>query len=345
MKLLLLCPIVTVCHLEHTCAFNGIDSEMFWDKLLRSQRNTTSTCTSKHKIDTLKAPPPHLDSVLSSRERYFTYLTAMIFSGDRFSGHYVDGGPHYYYFTYLTAMIFSGDRFSGHYVDGRPHYYYRSGGLQRSCPEDIVNHLVAYRKPNIRVQRHLHLGELEQPSKSHSSETESDSSEEDCGQVFRNSIPVCDVFGQEYGEFYEHATKGQHVHLRYIRYISKENHYRLSDEDAVALMMNECNFYPKELFLHEYEDMHWKWSEESLTQLLTQFFSRLESLSLHFRQKKIGDDTYSKTASSGSKKGLELVIKCCFSSPELSSLVIVDPVMDDRMAFFPKKNMPIPKYA
>ena len=262
MKLLLLCPIITICHLEHTCAFNGIDSEIFWDKLLRRQRNTTSTCTSKHKIDTLKAPPPHLDSVLSSRERYFTYLTAMIFSGDRFSGHYV----------YL--------------FDGGPHYYYRSGGLQRSCPEDIVNHLVAYRKPNVHVQRHLHSGELEQPSKSYSSEIESDSSEEDCGQVFRNSIPIRDVFGQEYGEFYEHATKGQHVDLRYSHYISKENHYRLSDEDAVALMMNECNFYPKELFLHEYEDMHWKWSEESLTQLLTQFFSRLESLSIHFRQKK-----------------------------------------------------------
>ena len=313
MKLLLLCPIITVCHLEHTCAFNGIDSEMFWDKLLRSQRNTTITC--RHEIDTLKAPPPHLDSVLSSRERYFTYLTAIIFSGDRFSGH----------FTFL--------------YEGEPRYY-MSGGLQRSCPEDIVNHLVAYRKPNIHVQRHLDLEELEQPSESHSSETESESSEEDISLKFRDSIPIRDVFGQEYGEFYEHATKGQHVHLRYSHYISKENHYRLSDEDAVALMMNECNFYPKKLFLHEYEDMHWKWSEESLTQLLTQFFSRLESLSLRFRQKKTRDDAYSKTASSDPKKGLELVIKCCFCSPEFSSLVVTDPVMDDRTAFFPKKPCP-----
>ena len=275
----------------------------------------TSTCTFRHEIDTLKAPPPHLDSVLSSRERYFTYLTAMIFSGDRFSGHYAylyDGGPH----------------------------YYMSGGLQRSCPEDIVNHLVAYRKPNVHVQCHLDSEELEQPSETHSSETESESSEEDCRLVFRNSIPIRDVFGQEYGEFYEHATKGQHVHLRYSHYISKENHYRLSDEDAIALMMNECNFYPKKLFLHEYEDMHWKWSEESLTQLLTQFFSRLESLSLHFRQKQLCDDRYSKTATSDSKKGLKLVIKCCFSSPELGSLVIADPVMDDRTAFFPTKPCP-----
>jgi hypothetical protein len=237
-------------------------------------------------------------------------------------------------------MIFSGDRFSGRYarISGSGPHYNKSGSSQHiSCPEDIVNYLVAYRKPKVR----LDLQEVEQLSESDTSETESDSSEEDGGLMFFNPIPIRDVFGQEYGEFYQHATKGQHVHLRYSHYVSKENHYRLSDEDAVALMMNECNYYPKKLFMHEYEDMHWKWSEERLIQLLTQFFSRLESLSLCFRRENVNDGIYnSKTATSDSKKGLELVIKCCFSSPEFSSLVIADPIMDDRTTFFPTKSCP-----
>ena len=63
------------------------------------------------------------------------------------------------YFTFLTAMIFSGDRFSGIYgwfINNDDFYerdYYEEGQTpppeQQSCPDDIVNYLIAYRKPGV----------------------------------------------------------------------------------------------------------------------------------------------------------------------------------------------------
>ena len=129
-----------------------------------------------------------------------------------------------------------------------------------------MNCLVAYHKPNVVVEDH------------DDSESDGDSDDSD----FYYPLPSRDVFGEHHDKLYELATTCQHVHPRYSRYISKENHYRLSDDDAVSLIMNECHYYPKKLFLHEYERMHWKWSHDDLMHLLTQFFGKLESVSLHF---------------------------------------------------------------
>ena len=144
---------------------------------------------------------------------------------------------------------------------------------------------------------------------------------------FYYPLPSRDVFGKQHDKLYEYATQGQYVHSRYSHYTSKENHYRLSDDDAVSLIMNECHYYPKKLFLHEYEHMHWRWSRGDLTRLLTQFFCKLESLSLQFRQAKDIDGYVDR--GDCSKEALELVLSCCFSSPVLSSLDILDPVLDD----------------
>ena len=294
-ELLLYCPVVSICHIEHTCAFNGIDSDMFWNELLWNQKKFNVNA-----VELLLCSYDCEHYCLSNCEKYFTFLTAMIFSGDRFSGYYVN-----------RADI------GQCYCTPRPE--------ECSCPDDIVNYLVAYRKPNVIIE--------EVDSEERFSETDS-SEEEDSFKSF-SPVPIRDMLGQEYGNLYEEATKGQHVYSHYSHYILKENHYRLSDEDAVSLMMNECNYYPRKLFVHEYEHMHWKWSDDNLIQLLTQFFCKLESLSLRFRQgKEVDDCIYDDTTISESKKGLKLVLKCCFSSPVLSSLVIADPVTDDRMAFF-----------
>jgi hypothetical protein len=221
-------------------------------------------------------------------------------------------------------MIFSGDRFSGIYgwfVDNR--HFYEGGSPppeQQDCPDDIVNYLVAYRKPKA-----VNILE-EEISAEHIIDPDSD--EEYCDDnSFYYPLPSRDSFGRQHDRLYEEATKGQYVHSRYSHYISKENHYRLSDDDAVSLMMNECHYYPKKLFLHEYEHMHWRWSHSDLTHLLTQFFCKLESLSLQFRQAKDIDDYVS--SGDCSKEALELVLSCCFSSPVLSLLDVLDPVLDD----------------
>ena len=290
-ELLLLCPVVSICHLERTCVFNDIDSDTFWDDLRKSQSSRLGGFRGYdfHALLTVSEYSSNHEEFSSSREKYFTFLTTMIFSGDRFSGVY------------------------GWFVDDRDLY---EGGSpppeQRSCPDDVMNDLVTYRKPKAITVRES-KGCVTRYAKNNND--------------FYYPLPSRDVFGKQHGELYEYATKGQYVHSRYSHYISKENHYRLSDDDAVSLIMNECHYYPKKLFLHEYEHMHWRWSHGDLTRLLTQFFCKLESLSLQFRQAK-DIDCYVKRGGC-SNEALELVLSCCFSSPVLSSLDILDPVLDD----------------
>ena len=114
----------------------------------------------------------------------------------------------------------------------------------------------------------------------------------------------------------------------------------LANENAILLMMNECNYYPKKVFIHgyDYNTLHWEWNDDSVTQLLTQFFSRLESISVDFSsvEKEIRNYSHdSKYSNIGDfKKGFELVLNCCFSSPVLHSLVITTPIRDNRAEFF-----------
>ena len=287
-ELLLLCPAVSICHL----AFDGIDSNMFWDDLLKNHEFSLGQYH-KYKINAHEA----LNITHSSnREKYFTFLTAMIFSGDRFSGHYRFTGTGLYMLENKVTPP----------------------AEERSCPGDIVNYLIAYRKPDCEVEEIVEEVDTEEPF------SQRDGYKNNNG--FYYPAPARDVFGRKIGKLYEDATKGQHVHSRYSHYILKENHYRLSDEDAVSLMMNECHYYPKKLFIHEYECMHWMWSNDNLIRLLTQFFSKLESLSLHFWQ---GSNDHYIHAGRKFKEALELVLNCCFSSPVLSSLVIVDPSRND----------------
>ena len=83
-ELLLLCPVISICHLEQTCAFDGINSDIFWDELLKKHNGRLG---SFHNYD-INTHEALRVSHSSSREKYFAFLTAMIFSGDRFSGYY-----------------------------------------------------------------------------------------------------------------------------------------------------------------------------------------------------------------------------------------------------------------
>ena len=305
-ELLLLCPVVSVCHLEQTCVFDGIDSDKFWDELLKRHDGRLG---SFRNYD-INAHEVLRVSHSSNREKYFAFLTAMIFSGDRFSGHYA-------YFTNETGY---GKDF---YEEGLT-----PSMKERSCPDDIVNYLVAYQKPNV-VEEIVKKVDTKEPVSQRNIFKEEEESDEEEERIYAENddefcypLPARDMFGRKCGELYKEATKGQHVHSRYSHYILKENHYRLSDEDAVSLMMNECHYYPKKLFIHEYDRMHWTWSSNNLIRLLTQFFSKLESLSLEVRTGK-DIDHYIETGSDF-KEALELVYTCCFSSPVLASLVVVD---------------------
>ena len=310
-QLLLLCPVVSICQLEQTCAFDGIDSDSFWDDILVFHKKGIG-CYRSYDINATDAlNAPHT----SNREKYFSFLTTMIFSGDRFSGIY------------------------GQFVNytGTARDYYEGATPppeEQSCPDDIINYLVAYQKPSV-VQVIEEVVNIEEPvsevTTSDNDESPDDEDRSGCSEDsdvnFFYPLPSRDVFGTQQHKLYEEATKGQYVHSHYAHYILKENHYRLSDEDAIALMMNECHYYPRKLFLHEYERMHFRWSHSDLTALLTQFFAKLESFSLRFREAKDLDEYL--PIGNQSKEILTVVMNCCFSSPVLTSLIIFDPVLDN----------------
>ena len=91
-KLLLCCPVVSICHLEQTCAFNGIDSDMFWDDILKNQiemhgNHRSWDINAEEELLYASHSQGYKISFSSNREKYFIFLTTMIFCGDRFSGH------------------------------------------------------------------------------------------------------------------------------------------------------------------------------------------------------------------------------------------------------------------
>ena len=298
-QLLLLCPVISICRWEQSCAFDGINSETFWNELLERHMGNLGSyrdydINSRHALDA---------SYSSNREKYLTFLTAMIFSGDRFSGHYA-----------LFAKVESDlEEYEDYYEWGA-----NPDPEKRSCPKDVVNYLVAYKKPKV---VNVDKEEIETVPDAVDWEKKSDN-------VEYYPVPIRDVilFSTQYTELYTEATKDQHVHSRYLHFTSKENRRCLCDEDAVSLLMNECQFYPKRLFIHEYEWMRWKWSGDDLRRLLTQFFCKLESLSLAFRRKK-GIDGYGRDSAF---EEILLVLDCCLSSPLLSSVSIGGPVSDNR---------------
>ena len=130
-ELLLHCPVVSICHLEQICAFNGIDSDMKFSRIRLRCMEIIVVVTSM----LMKSYYMHrnIKFFSSSHEKYFTFLTAMIFCGDHFSGHY--------------AMFINKYRINGEWEDCF------DGSTpppeECSCPDDIVNHLVVYRKPVI----------------------------------------------------------------------------------------------------------------------------------------------------------------------------------------------------
>ena len=195
-----------------------------------------------------------------------------------------------------------------------------------------MNYLVAYCKPNavsvIKIDTEASVVAVEnvdtvKPEHNESSEegsSEEESSEE--SSPFYCPLPARDVLGLQPGELYKGATKRQYVHSSFSHYMLRENHYRLSDEDAIALMMNECHYLPKSLLLHEYEVMQWTWSHDALLPLLTRFFSKLESLSVKFRTGKDLDYDYTMVGIKHGYEDMEVVLAACFSSPLLTSVYI-----------------------
>ena len=84
---------------------------------------------------------------------------------------------------------------------------------------------------------------------------------------------------------------------------------RISDEDAILLMMTKCNYYPKVVAICASKSMVWSWKQKDLEQLLMKFFCDVTSIDLNVIDEP--DDEPS-----------NIVVTTCFSSKNVSSLYL-----------------------
>ena len=88
---------------------------------------------------------------------------------------------------------------------------------------------------------------------------------------------------------------------------------RLSDSDALSLMMDKCNYIPEWIALSYKENMDpWDLGDEELQELLSRFFYRL---------KEVHVSTFTECSMDSDDEGCgDIVLTTCFATPSVSSL-------------------------
>ena len=124
-QLLSSCPIIDVCHLEKTSAFDGIDSEKLWGTLYENHREKSKFDFEVHYLVELtymfEKKYKQLSSMnISNREKYFSLMTTAILCDERLSGTFVDDKDNLCGLHKLPQMW-----------------------VEKHCPTDFVNYLVA----------------------------------------------------------------------------------------------------------------------------------------------------------------------------------------------------------
>ena len=274
-QLLSCCPIVDVCRLEKTSAFDGIDSEKLWGTLYNNHWE-------KSKFDfhtwvelMFETKHEQLSSTnVSNREKYFSLMTTAILCAERLVGTFVN------------------DRGYPFRLDELPHVW-----VEKYCPTDFVNYLVA-------------TSGLKHVKKEVISEEDE---KVEAGTYC--PIPRCQLEGEEdddedkplnYNSI-SIVTKNQHFPSRHMQMTKNETHLR--DEEAIALLMDECNYYPNSIVLNNFGSIQWNWNEEAVCNLLMKFFCQVKDICLRF----VGHDNTGYASS---------VLSCCLSSPVLSSVFV-----------------------
>ena len=115
----------------------------------------------------------------------------------------------------------------------------------------------------------------------------------------------------------------QYVPQRYATYVNEMNDYHLSEENALTLLMEKCNYYPEEMYISvcSYDAIEWSWQYEKRKSLVGRFFSKTIKLELNC------SSDYEETAEP-LRKMLENVL--CSPSSQLSSLFL-DDVKDEHI--------------
>ena len=247
-------PIVDLCQLENTCVFDGVDAEMVWKERLEEQvsRYTSSIATELNAYKCglalrhyciVNEPERLLDRHKTMRDKYFAAIIHAIFECARPTGYY-----QYYYC--------------------RPYNLQDTDLNEIDHPVDVVNYLVAAAK----IDR-VHITRPREPS--------------DKSSCYENPVPEYELrfkygFGIGHGTPLNYCTYMntndlyQEVPPRYSSYLNEENHCRLSEEDALTLLMEKCDYYARDMYINVLRcgGIRWNWEDDRIKSLVGRFFSK-----------------------------------------------------------------------
>ena len=247
-QLLAHCPIIDVCHLEKTSVFDNINLEKLWscicDKLWKRARfEFYCESDTNGEMFTENRYKEMLKTNAPSREKCFVLLTTAILCAERPTGLFCDS--HYYPCT----------------KDNMPQEWFRN-----NCPADVVNYLVC--TDNLKVQgQEKTLGgndDFYYATAQKSFPLEYDV--EDLPSVSIEYISVAYYGNQHFPPRYMHLTKDKNY---------------LGNEDAITLLMDECNYYPDNITLHGFESIEWSRTKEEVECMLTKFLCTLKEVNLY----------------------------------------------------------------
>ena len=280
-QLFLCCPIVDICSLELTNAFDGIDSEKLWG-MLYDKHWERSKCDYHNMVEIMvETKHEELSSAdIPNREKYFILLTTFIFCAERLLGSFVDDKGYLYTLNELPQKW-----------------------VEKYCPTDFVNYLVSVATSKLRRVEKEDLNE-EKRIKHYCPTPQCHLDEEEIRNYVDHDDSQNEYLSYDYVSI---MTKNQHFPARHMHITNNKPH--LGDEEAIRLLMDECNYYPNNIVLCGLGSIRWQWSKEDVCGLLMRFFCQLKDIHLSF----IGDDDTGYT---------ETVVTCCFSSPALSSVFV-----------------------
>ena len=249
--------------------FDGVDAESVWKERYEQQTlKYTSVIPSEYSarnsgltLDNLcivNEPEHLLDRHNTTRDKYFAAMLYSIFNCARPTGYYqcdYHDQPDY------CDMATFGD------------IEFKKYGLL-THPVDVVNYLVAAAK----IDRVLLTREPSDESYSNPHNIR-----------FKNPVPECELskcnFGVKplnYSTYMNANELYQEVPPRYSSYLNKDNHCRLSDEDALILLMEKCDYYARDMYINVLwcGTIQWNWTEERVKSLMGHFFSKTFELEL-----------------------------------------------------------------
>ena len=249
-RLFLQSPIVDVCRYEKTCAFDNINADKLWGELYSKHWK----CYDQWHCDvtvTTKSEEIISDCATTNREKYFILLTTIIFSFERPTG-------------YFSRIVDDEKRIN----------YEPPKGVATGYPIDIVNYLIA-----------AHISVVVGKKVAQQNIDEMDDDDDDQWYPV-NNFPVYQRdlddsrddtrLSTNYDRI---AAANQCIPLCYAS-LAKSG-CRIPDEDAILLIMDQCNYYPKTItILCAPDSKLWSWKQEDLKQLFTKFFHDITAIHL-----------------------------------------------------------------